>query len=277
MNLPFANELLTPHPAGEITPVPVSLCLGIDPQTGSVNFPAALESHSAFLRSLTAPFPSLKPNLGFFLRHGSRGIALLEQFVEEFSPRHHIILDGKFGEIGNTLDAYLDFVFKTLKAHSVTINPFLGERSLDLAFEKCAAHAGKNGRVYVLCATSETGTAELDFIPRHFEKIIEACMSARTRVFGVGNEGVALAGVVAAANREEVLFSPALRHSGLSVLAPGLGAQKASHGVVAAAVRQPDNEFVFPLSRGVFEGGALSLLEMQARYSAIQQVFLTPQ
>ena len=279
MNLPFADETSLSRPPGEPHSQSVQLCLGIDPNTGPGSatlhdFKQALAAHSAFLRTLTSSLPSLKPNLGFFLRHGSHGIALLEEFVQEFSPRHHIILDGKFGEIGNTLEAYLDFAFKTLKAHALTVNPFLGERTLELAFEKCAKYGGPRGRIYVLCATSEAGTAELQFIAKGWEKIAEACVAARARVFGNQAEYALTAGVVIGANREEALFSEHLRASRLSVLAPGLGAQKASQGVVAAAFSQPENEYVFPTSRGMFEGGLLSIDEMQARYASLQEIFL---
>lgn len=282
----------------------VKLCLGIDPAgtddgPEGLRFEDSLDRHVTFLRSLSAPsassslsnprpgarLPSLKPNLAFFLRHGSRGIQALESFVADFRDAHSVVLDGKFGEIGNTLSAYLDFTFKTLGAHCVTINPFLGEHTLEQAFEACATHAGARGRVYVLCATSERPQKELSFLASHPESIIEACLRARERVFGPSgeNEHARLAGVVVGANREDVLFSPALVESGLSVLSPGLGAQGASFDVVArgwASARARDgarcNELTFPLSRGVFGGGALPAAEVARRYQDIAAHFQLP-
>ncbi|MBX9704201.1 MAG: orotidine 5'-phosphate decarboxylase, partial [Silvanigrellaceae bacterium] len=143
----------------------------------------------------------LKLQLAFFLSYGSKGIALLEEFVQYFQDSYKIILDGKFNEIETSLQGYLEFCFKTLKVQGVTINPFLGEKTIQQTFETCYKFAGNEGRVYVLCATSETGQKSMSFIKDHWQKIIRACMEAREDVFGINSRDVKLPGVVIGANR----------------------------------------------------------------------------
>lgn len=249
------------------------LCLGVDPCPAAESlaaFESALARHSEAIIRIGPRAGILKPNLAFFLRYGSRGIGLLESFVGQFASSHRIILDGKFGEIANTLDAYLHFVFKTLQAHGTTINPFLGEKTLTRAFEACANQCGTNGRVYVLCATSEGGTSHLRGFQEHFLDVVRACQEAHRSVCGDDPSLSRLAGVVIGANRTEILTHAQIQASGLSILAPGLGAQGAPWPVTFG---QPHQEITWPLSRGVFGAGDLSVNDMLLNFEKAWEHF----
>jgi len=274
----------------------IQLCLGIDPNPTKQNFEnfrACVQKHIEFIDSISQPTqanllrlpakPSsttstsalslIKVQFGFFLAYGSKGITLLEDFVERYRDKYSIILDGKFNDISHTLNAYLKFAFEELKVHGLTISPFLGEKTLEISFEACAKYAGDEGRVYVLCATSEASTEHLAFIQKNWQHIIAACAQVRDEVFS-GNESLKkIAGVVIGANREKVLFSQKLINSELSVLSPGLGAQGAPWQVVqkCAAI---SNEVVIPISRGIFEGGNISISEMETKFYDINQKYL---
>ena len=67
-----------------------------------------------------------KPNLGFYGAMGVDGVPLLERVIGMARERRPVILDGKFGDIGNTARAYAKMAFDTLGADAVTLNPYMG-------------------------------------------------------------------------------------------------------------------------------------------------------
>ena len=240
---------------------PCELALGIDPDAGGSlkDFADCLARHEALLESprARAGVRWLKPNLAFFLRYGSGGIALLEGFVRRQSPHYALLLDAKFSEIENSLRGSLAFAFETLGVQGVTLNPFLGERSVRLALEACASSAGAHGRVYVLCRTSEASEGSLATLQSDWKGIV-SCVAAETKRLALVDPPLAsIGGVVVGAGRQDVLLSPELLRSGLSVLAPGLGAQGASAGIIDACARAGLREVLFPMSRSIFAGGVI--------------------
>lgn len=253
------------------------LCLGIDPNPifqSFENFQVSVKRHQEAVRLLTPHLKQkiLKINLAFFLSFGSKGIALLEEFTHEFKNEFTIILDGKFGEITNSLKAYLHFVFETLGAHGVTINPFLGENTLRLAFETCVDKVGEKGRVYVLCVTSEGSTSTLAYLQENWRNKLNACQEIRDEVFAQQENLKKCAGIVIGANKEEILFSEEVKESGLSLLCPGLGVQGGSFDLLKKCQQMP-NEFIFPLSRSIFDGGNISPAQVQSHFIQIQPYF----
>lgn len=257
------------------------ICFGIDPNPLDPSFESfrqCVQAHTDFLNQhkkwLQEPKqrPILKPQLAFFLGYGSRGIALLEEFIHTFRHDHTIILDGKFNEIENSLKAYLKFVFSTLKVHGVTINPFLGEKTLELTFETCAKEVGSQGRVYVLCVTSENSKSNLSYLQKDYGHILSACMTIRDHLFGSDDSLSKIPGVVIGANRSEVLLSDEIKKSQLSILSPGLGAQGADWSVVRKCSHL-DNEVIFPLSRGIFDAGNARADDIWKKFEHIDSYF----
>lgn len=255
------------------------LCLGIDPnptENSLEKFKLCIQNHMDCIDAVKATLRQkiLKPNLAFFLSYGSKGIELLENFCQKYKNEFTIILDGKFNEISNSLQAYLNFVFVTLGVHGVTINPFLGENTLRLTFENCAREAGERGRVYVLCATSEGPTSSLAYLQENWENKLIACQKIRDEVFANQENLKKCAGVVIGANKEEILFSQELRESQLSVLAPGLGTQGGEFQIIEKC-SQFSNEFTFPISRSIFNGGNNNSTIAQENLQKIQTYFFT--
>jgi len=253
----------------------VNLALGIDPDTGDADaFLQMISRHSTFLESADVPHAHwLKPNLSFFLRHGAKGIAALEDFVTRHRGNRRILLDCKLSEIENSLKASLTFAFETLGVHAVTLNPFLGERGIRLALEMAARSSAEKARVYVLCRTSEASEGALASLQSHWQDI--AVTTARlAREVAAGDRSLALlGGVVVGAGRTDILGSNVLAEAGLSVLAPGLGAQGAPWENVGLAARSQLAEVVFPLSRAVFAGGVASIPDMKANLDKTLEAF----
>lgn len=251
------------------------LCAGIDPNPISESFSefqAAVRLHKQFVE--TEKPTVIKPNLSFFLKFGSKGIAELEELCWQLKDVTRVVVDAKLNEISNSLSASLDFVFKTLGAHGVTVNPFLGQKTITMALDKALKHDGVNARIYVLCATSEGGTGDLRFFQEGAKNTLRACNEIQIEFFGKDYASQPHLGVVIGANRTEILFSPEFMESGLSGLCPGLGAQGASFEVVSNfKMRLSKNELTFPLSRGIFEGGNTNLQEARQRFQKIKKDF----
>lgn len=252
-------------------------CLGIDPNPtirSLENFKESVYKHMEILDccSNTLKDHIIKPQLAFFLSYGSSGLLLLEELIARFQKQYTIILDAKFNDISTSLKAYLNFVFHSLGAHGVTISPFLGEKSIQITLEECAKHSGKKGRIYILCATSESSKSHLSFIQDNWKKTLLSCSKVRDEVFQ-GDESLnQIAGVVIAANRENILLSEELKQSNLSILAPGLGAQNSDWNIIQNCKNHP-NEITFPLSRAIFSGGNIPIEKMNENIITIQQYF----
>lgn len=74
-----------------------------------------------------------KPNMAFYESMGLKGILSLEKTIEYIRtkyPNQFIILDAKRGDIGNTSEMYAASAFEHLKAHAVTVAPYMGEDSV---------------------------------------------------------------------------------------------------------------------------------------------------
>ncbi len=100
-----------------------------------------------------------KPNLGFYLAEGAAGVVALERIVRLIPPDIPIILDGKFGDIGNTAEAYARGAYEQFKADAVTLSPYMGSDSVK-PFLKYADKA-----VFVLARTSNPNAGELQELP----------------------------------------------------------------------------------------------------------------
>jgi orotidine-5'-phosphate decarboxylase len=197
----------------------------------------------------------IKPNLSFFLAHGSFGIQLLEKFIFQMSPFFEILLDAKFSEISNSLKQSLGFAFHELKCNSLTINPFFGKDSIYTCLEFLAKKNPTNEKIYILCQTSESDTNTLAYLQAQPESIIFSALSACYDVFGNYNHVGFVVGakkVLALENNIAVLktlnhFSIEPQH--LNLLCPGVGAQGVPLEFLSEARKF---NCLFPMSRYVF-------------------------
>ncbi len=138
------------------------LCAGIDPHPSLLQA-WGLEDSAESLRTFTTavyegcvPYAAaLKPQVALFERHGSAGLAVLEElFARAAEDRVLIVADAKRGDIGSTMKAYADAWLSTsspLGTDSVTLSPYLGFESLRPALD--AATTNQRG-TFVLALTS---------------------------------------------------------------------------------------------------------------------------
>jgi orotidine-5'-phosphate decarboxylase len=213
------------------------LCAGIDPH------PALLKSwglndDAAGLRrfSLTALeavgslAAAVKPQVALYERHGSAGIAVLEELLAVARDESVLtIADAKRGDIGSTMAAYADAWLRdgsALAADSVTLSPYLGFESLRPALD-LAAEYGRG--VFVLALTSNPEGASVQHVGGSdsvARRITEAAAAENGRYEGpLGSVGLVVGATVGSALTDLQVDLEAVRGP---ILAPGLGAQGAT-------------------------------------------------
>lgn len=87
---------------------------------------------------LTAPHVcAYKAQKAFFdlLPEGHRLLRKTVQYIQEHHPHLPVFVDAKIGDVGHTMEAYLENIFGKLEADGVVVNPYLGDDVLR-PFEK---------------------------------------------------------------------------------------------------------------------------------------------
>jgi len=231
------------------------LCVGIDPSPallaawGLPDDASGLERFSrTVVEAVAGACAAVKPQAAFFERHGSRGVAVLEQVVADARAAGLLcVVDAKRGDIGSTMAAYADAFAgegSPLAGDAVTASPYLGFGSLDPLLEV----AERTGRgVFVLALTSNPEGASVQHA-RDADGLATAAAVARAaaqrnataRESGapLGSVGLVVGATTGSAAQRLGLDLAAV-HGPL--LAPGIGAQGAGPA---------DLERVFGAARG---------------------------
>jgi orotidine-5'-phosphate decarboxylase len=214
------------------------LCVGIDPHASLLaawGLPDGPEGLARFtdtvVDALAGSVAVLKPQLAFYERHGSRGIAVLEDAVARARGAGALVLlDAKRGDIGSTMDAYADYLRPEhpLSVDAMTVSPYLGPDSLQPAVDT-ARESG--GGLFVLARTSnpDAGTFQHALVgsPPTQRSVAQAVVDAVGRWNAEdGRSGTGSFGVVVGATLPDMDVD--LGGLGGPVLAPGLGAQGGS-------------------------------------------------
>ena len=224
MNAPFGQRL------ADAVAVRGPLCVGIDPHApllekwGLPDSPDGLARFTdAVVDALAGTVAVLKPQLAFYERHGSRGLAVLEDAAARARAAGALVLlDAKRGDIGSTMDAYGDYLRPDhpLAVDAMTVSPYLGPGSLQPAVDTARQHGGG---LFVLARTSnpDAGTFQHALVGDPLPDL-GAVRDVASR-FGptTGSFGV----VVGATLRDMDVDLDGL---GGPILAPGLGAQGGS-------------------------------------------------
>jgi orotidine-5'-phosphate decarboxylase len=99
-----------------------------------------------------------KPNSAFYEARGDQGIRELKMTMEYLISNYPdivTILDAKRGDIGNTNNGYIEFIFDWLGFDAFTVHPYMGQESVQPILDrsdKCPI---------ILCRTSNPGSGDL--------------------------------------------------------------------------------------------------------------------
>lgn len=210
------------------------LCVGIDPHPGLLadwglsDDVAGLERFSlTAVEALAGTVAVIKPQLAFFERHGSAGIAVLERVLRECAAAGALtIADAKRGDIGSTMAAYADaFVGdgSPLAADAVTASPYLGFGALRPLLDLARA----TGRgVFVLALTSNPEGAQVQHAVGADGRTVAQAILAGVAAENAGAAPLGSVGAVIGATVGSAAAGYALDVNG-PLLAPGIGAQGA--------------------------------------------------
>lgn len=238
------------------------LCVGLDPHPhllqawGLPDTAAGLATFSrTVLDAVGDECSSIKPQSAFYERHGSAGMAVLEEVLGTCRERGLLtVLDVKRGDIGSTMGAYAQAFLADgapLAADSVTLSPYLGYGSLRPAVE-LARETGRG--LWVLGLTSNPEGAQV-------QRVGSPSVAARVIAeVAADNAGMAPCGDIGLVVGATLPDSPAklgidLAASLAPVLAPGVGAQGAGAQDVARTFAGLRERVVVPISRGVLDAG----------------------
>ena len=216
------------------------LCAGIDPSAALLDA-WGLPDDAGGLRSFCGicveafggVVPVIKPQVAFFERHGSAGMAELERLLVEARQAGLLVLaDAKRGDIDTTAAAYADAWLRegsALAADAVTVHPYLGLAALAPLIDM----AGLTGRGVIVVTRSSNPEGRLlqEAVTRSGDSVEESLLAE----IAAWNHSPAIpagtVGAVVGATLPRSVFP--LSQLGGVILAPGLGAQGAQLDEIA--------------------------------------------
>ncbi len=134
------------------------VCVGLDSDTTKIpTGKSQFEFNQAIIDQTHDLVCAYKPNPAFYEANGASGVQQLKQtcdYLRNTYPQIPIIIDAKRGDIGNTNQGYMQYVFDYYQADAITVMPYMGIESLSPYFER----PGKG--VIVGCHSSNPGAKE---------------------------------------------------------------------------------------------------------------------
>ena len=239
------------------------LCVGIDPHLALLEdwgLSDSAESLLSFGRTVIDAAQGrvgiVKPQVSFFERHGAAGYAVLELLTREARDAGLLVIaDAKRGDIGTTMDAYLDaWLGKNapLFADSLTVSPYLGA---GVYLDKIGEYVERGKGVISLVATSnpEGETVQLDVAQSQFENL-----GRINQVIAGPGDKLGPVGAVIGATLNLQRFGLQLDAQGevkTPILAPGFGAQGAELTDIKKLFGSVADTVIASVSRSVLEAG----------------------
>lgn len=206
------------------------LCVGLDPDLAKLpaelrDAPDGITTFCTRIIDATADLAcAFKPQIAYFAALGAeQQLEDICRYLREHYPHIPLILDAKRGDIGATATQYAREAFERYGADAVTVNPYMGEDSLDPYL------AWQDRGVIILCRTSNPGGSDLQFLQTDGEPLYQRV--ARL-VANKWNKNGQCALVVGATFPEELAQVRAIVGD-MPLLVPGIGAQG---GDIAATV-----------------------------------------
>jgi orotidine-5'-phosphate decarboxylase len=265
---PHRHETRTPF--GERLAAAVAtrgpLCVGIDPHPALLagwGLADDVRGLDAFCRTVVDALGDLvavlKPQVAFFERHGSAGIAVLERVLRDAASAGALtIADAKRGDIGSTMAAYAEAFLRDgapLAADAVTVSPFLGFGSLRPVLDTARA-SGRGAFVLALTSNPEGAQVQHAACPdgRSVAQALLDDVRAENASAGYAARWGSVGVVVGATVGDVRAVAPRLGVRG-PILAPGIGAQGAGPGDLRAVFGDALGDVLPSSSREVLGAG----------------------
>jgi orotidine-5'-phosphate decarboxylase len=238
------------------------LCAGLDPAPGLLRAWGLTDDVDGLRRFCAAAVEAwagrvaaVKPQAAFFERHGSAGVAVLEQVLGDLRAAGTLtVLDAKRGDIGSTMEAYAEsYLADTapLAADAVTLSPYLGYGSLRPAVD-LARSTGRG--VFVLALTSNPEGAQVQHAgsPPVAARVVAEAAADNADADPAGHVGLVVGATTGGAAAGLGLDLAAV--NGI-LLAPGVGAQGAQPEDLGRVFGAAADRVLAPVSRALLEHG----------------------
>jgi len=206
------------------------LCVGLDPDLAKLpaelrDAPDGITTFCTRIIDATADLAcAFKPQIAYFGALGAeKQLEDICRYLRENYPHIPLILDAKRGDIGATATQYAREAFERYGADAVTVNPYMGEDSLDPYL------AWPDRGVIILCRTSNPGGSDLQFLDTDGVPLYQRVARLVAEKW---NKNGQCALVVGATFPEELAQVRAIVGD-MPLLVPGIGAQG---GDIAATV-----------------------------------------
>lgn len=227
------------------------LCVGLDldpamlppsllPGSSHSDYERLLAFATAIIRHTESIAAAYKPNLQYYLGLEAQhmgGIVLLRQVMDairEHAPGALTILDGKFGDIGDTNEQSAAFAFDVngMNADAVTVSPYVGGKALGPFFQP--------GRMaFVLARTSNPGAGEFqDRLVAPDQTLYQMVAEAVATDWNLNDN----LGLVAGATAPQEIHNIRSLAPSLPILVPGVGKQGGDLEAAVDAARFRDED-----------------------------------
>jgi len=247
------------------------LCVGIDPHAGLLeawglpdDAVGVREFGLRVVEAVGGRVAAVKPQAAFFERHGSRGVAALEDVIAAAQAAGTlVVVDAKRGDIGSTMDAYAEAFLRDgspLAGDALTVSPYLGFGSLAPAVD-LALSSGRG--LFVLCLTSNKEGHEV----QHARTLtaegvpagpsVAATMAAHAADLNAGADPMGSIGLVVGATVGDAAGRTGTDLTAVNgpLLAPGVGAQGGGGAELTAVFGTARGQVLASSSRGVLRAG----------------------
>jgi orotidine 5'-phosphate decarboxylase len=241
--------------------------VGIDPHAGLLkewglddDANGVREFSLRVIEALGGRVAAFKPQAAFFERHGSRGVAVLEEVIAACREVGTLcIVDAKRGDIGSTMDGYAHAFLSDsspLAGDAVTLSPYLGVGSLTPALE-LARQTGRG--VFVLALTSNPEGASVQHARGADGVSVAGHVVSQLADFNsqcdkqhLGPAGIVVGATVGDAVKRLGIDLAALNGA---FLAPGVGAQGAGPAQVREVFAGATDAVLASSSRAILRSG----------------------
>lgn len=234
------------------------LFLGLDPRPD--RFPVAYQGkgiegllafHDRLIEVLAPYVAGIKPQIAFFEQLGVEGFSAYAACCD-YGRNHgiEVLGDVKRGDIGSTAEAYAKAHFAW--AESLTLNPYLGEDSIQPFLEPCRQD-GKG--IFVLCVTSNPSWSQFqdrrDAEGRPLYAAVAEAIRGWNQACKPSGDRYGPVGAVVGATHPSVLLEIREILTESWLLLPGVGAQGASIADLSIAFDSEGLGAILPVSRGL--------------------------
>lgn len=224
------------------------LCVGLDPHLQDLPEPTPAAAGAFCQRLIEATLDlalAYKPNAAFFEAFGPEGWQVLKDVIASIPEDIPVILDAKRGDIASTAEAYARSAFETLGVDAITLNPYLGQDSIQ-PFLRDPGHG-----VFLLCKTSNPGAGDFQDLPlggADADLLLYEKVALKAQAWNAqGNIGL-----VVGATYPEALARLRSLVPDMWFLAPGVGAQGGDlAAALQAGLRADGMGLLLPVSRAI--------------------------